>query len=99
MAFLTDFAAQSGISAPLLAVILIWTLTWKLLALWKSARNGQVIWFIAFVFVNTVGILPILYIYIFSKWKKKPMKKPLRKKAPPKEKFVLPLKKPKKKKK
>jgi hypothetical protein len=52
----------------ILAIILliIWTFVWKALALWKSARKGDVAWFIVMSLVNTLGILEILYIYIFS---------------------------------
>ena len=59
----------------LLLVILIWSAIWKAIALWKSARNSQLVWFIVFLCVNTVGILEILYIYVFSKPAKKPKKK------------------------
>ena len=52
-----------------LILILIWTLFWKGLALWKSARKEQPYWFIALLIFNTIGILPILYIYLFSEWK------------------------------
>jgi len=54
----------------LLALIVIWAGIWKGIALWKSARKGHLAWFIAFIVLNTAGILPILYIYIFSKEKK-----------------------------
>lgn len=47
--------------------ILIWALVWKGLALWKSANKKQVPWFIALLILNTVGILEILYIFVFSK--------------------------------
>ncbi|MCL5795284.1 MAG: DUF5652 family protein [Patescibacteria group bacterium] len=49
----------------------IWSLIWKAFALWKSARNNSVVWFIVFILVNTLGILEILYIYIFAKYDKK----------------------------
>ncbi len=49
------------------AVVLIWSLVWKGMALWKSARSGSRIWFVVLLVVNTVGILEILYIYLFSK--------------------------------
>lgn len=39
------------------------------LALWKSARKDSKIWFIVFLVVNTLGILEILYLYVFSKKK------------------------------
>ncbi|MBD3252365.1 hypothetical protein GF386_01390 [Candidatus Pacearchaeota archaeon] len=62
-----------GISLELavfiMTVITIWSLTWKGLALWKAAGKKQVIWFIALLVINTIGILEILYIYIFSEIK------------------------------
>jgi hypothetical protein len=72
---LSDIALQLGIGIWLLSLILIWSTVWKLLALWKSARKGSIIWFIILGLVNTLGILEILYIFIFSKWKKKSKKK------------------------
>lgn len=52
-----------------LAVIVVWELIWKGIALWKSARHSQKNWFIAILILNTVGILPIAYIYFFQKKK------------------------------
>ena len=52
-------------------IVLVWSLVWKGLALWKSARRGENIWFIVLLLVNTLGILEILYIYVFSKMVKK----------------------------
>ncbi len=68
--YLTTFMEQFGISIWLLIIILIWSTVWKLLAFWKSARKGSVIWFIILAVFNTVGILPILYIFVFSKMKR-----------------------------
>ncbi|MGB7957592.1 MAG: DUF5652 family protein [Minisyncoccia bacterium] len=53
----------------LLYAVLIWSVVWKGLALWKSARVGSKVWFIVFLVVNTLGILEILYLYVFSKKK------------------------------
>lgn len=53
----------------LIAIVLIWSLTWKGLALWKSARKNSPVWFIILLIVNTVGVLEILYIYVFSEMK------------------------------
>jgi len=81
-AYLTTITEQLGILVPLFVIIVIWSLVWKFIALWKSARNGSVIWFIIFAIFNTVGILPILYIFVFSKMKGcelKPKKKPRKK--------------------
>lgn len=55
----------------ILLLITIWTGVWKALALWKSARLGSKPWFIALFILNTVGILEILYIFVFSKMSKK----------------------------
>ena len=55
--------AQMGVWFVLL---LIWTLVWKGLALWRSARNNSPIWFVVLLVVNTVGILDILYYFFFA---------------------------------
>ena len=50
-----------------LILVVIWDGVWKLIALWKSARNQQLAWFICLAIFNTAGILPILYISFFQK--------------------------------
>ena len=50
-----------------LIVLVIWSTPWKGAALWRSARNGHMGWFIFLLVVNTLAILDILYIFIFSK--------------------------------
>ena len=58
---------------PLLAlVILVWILIWKGLALWRAAQKKSKWWFIAILVFNTVGILEILYLFVFSKPKDEP---------------------------
>jgi len=59
----------TGLSMLIVIPVIIWSLVWKGWALWKSARNGSKVWFIVFLIVNTLGILEILYIYVFSKKK------------------------------
>lgn len=54
----------------ILFIFLFWSLLWKGLSLWKSARNKQKYWFIALLVLNTVGIADILYIAFFQKKKK-----------------------------
>jgi methionyl-tRNA synthetase len=93
MTFLNETIIQSwtypsmwGIILPLLLLLVVWSMVWKLLALWKAARNNSLVWFIVLGVVNTLGILEILYIFIFSKMKgsskssKVTAKKPSRKK-------------------
>ena len=50
-----------------IVVLAIWDGVWKLIAMWKSARNDQLAWFICLAVFNTAGILPILYIQFFQK--------------------------------
>ena len=50
-------------------LVLLWTLPWKGLALWKAARNEHKWWFIALLVLNTMAILEIVYIFFFSKKK------------------------------
>jgi len=50
--------------------LVVWSITWKALALWKAARNRQLVWFILLFIINTAGVLPIIYIYYFQKEKK-----------------------------
>jgi methionyl-tRNA synthetase len=50
-----------------ITLIAIWSIPWKAVALWKSARNNDLVWFIVLMVVNTVGILEILYIYLIGK--------------------------------
>ena len=86
MGYLETIAGEVGIATWLIAIIVIWSLAWKLLALWKSARNKHLVWFIVMAVINTVGILPILYIFIFSKLKYKSVVKPAKKSAKRKKK-------------
>ena len=51
----------------IILLVAIWDGVWKLIALWKSARNNQLAWFVCLAIFNTAGILPILYILLFQK--------------------------------
>lgn len=56
--------------SPNLFLILVWTLPWKGVALWRAAKNNQKWWFVAILVLNTLAILEIIYIFYFSKPKK-----------------------------
>jgi hypothetical protein len=53
----------------LMPLLIIWTIPWKGVALWKAARNHHTVWFIVLLVVNTLAILEIIYIFAFSKKK------------------------------
>ena len=75
----TYLAQMLGISVAaafiLIVIIVAWSLAWKGLALWKAARRGSKAWFIVLLIVNTLGILEILYLYVFSEIKIEEKKK------------------------
>lgn len=52
-----------------MSLLVIWSLFWKGLALWKAARNDERYWYIALLVINTVGILELLYLFVFAKQK------------------------------
>jgi hypothetical protein len=52
---------------PLIIILALWEGVWKLIAMWKAARNNHLTWFICISLINTVGILPIVYILMQKK--------------------------------
>jgi len=46
---------------------LVWDAAWRGIALWRAGRSARLAWFIALFIVNSLGILPIIYIFAFSK--------------------------------
>jgi hypothetical protein len=54
----------------LLSLLIAWSLFWKGIALWKSARNDHKGWFISILLLNTLGILEMIYIFVVNKKKK-----------------------------
>lgn len=52
-------------------VLALWELVWKGIALWKAAREESKPWFVALLLINSSGLLPIFYIFVFSKQAKK----------------------------
>lgn len=54
-------------NASWLVLVMLWSVIWKGLALWRAARAGDKAWFGVILFINTLGILEILYVFYFSK--------------------------------
>ncbi len=54
---------------PFLPLLIVWTLFWKGLALWHSARNKQHWWFVIMLILNTAGILEVIYLFAVRKLK------------------------------
>lgn len=68
-----SISSSIGIGIPMVLsffmLVTLWTLFWKGLALWHSAKRGEPWWFIALLLVNTVGVLEIVYLFFFAKLK------------------------------
>ena len=63
----TDFLPGLPIHTAIFIALLVWGLAWKGIALWRSGRNNHLGWFIAVFLVNTLGILEIVYIFVFGR--------------------------------
>jgi len=61
--------ALLALAAPIIILVLLWSIAWKALALWHSARRGQYWWFVILLVVNTAGILEIIYLFFVAKLK------------------------------
>ncbi|OGM29824.1 hypothetical protein A2801_00145 [Candidatus Woesebacteria bacterium RIFCSPHIGHO2_01_FULL_41_10] len=51
----------------LVVVVSLFDLVMKAIALWKAARARQKYWFIALLLLNTVGVIPLIYIFFVNK--------------------------------
>jgi len=60
----------AGFPALLIILLAIWEIIWKGKALMKAAKREEKGWFWAILVINTLGLLPIAYLYYFSKKKK-----------------------------
>jgi hypothetical protein len=49
------------------ALITVWVLVWKGLALWKAARLSHKWWFMIILVANTLGILEIIYLFVIAR--------------------------------
>jgi hypothetical protein len=52
---------------PTIIILATWDSVWKLIGMWKAGRNNHLAWFICIALINTIGILPIIYILIQRK--------------------------------
>ena len=67
---LDQLGDYSAIVMVVFVVIVLWTMAWKGIALWRAGVNRQKIWYILLFFLSTAGVLEILYLAFFQKEKK-----------------------------
>lgn len=60
--FQVNTSLSSDAEIVLLVILVVWELIWKGFALWRAGRNNHPGWFVALLIINTVGILPIVYL-------------------------------------
>jgi len=68
-----NMAAVFGVSELTITIILtiigLWELVWKGFALWYSAQRKENVWFVSILVINSLGILPIIYLLMYKPWK------------------------------
>lgn len=65
---MTYFTENPGVFG-LIIFVALWSWVWKAFALYRAGYNKSVGWFIALFLLNTLGILEILYLFVFGKKK------------------------------
>ncbi|HBB54095.1 TPA: hypothetical protein DEQ22_02220 [Candidatus Nomurabacteria bacterium] len=50
-----------------LLIVALWTIPWKIYAVWTAAKHNHKKWFVALLILNTVAILEIFYIFKIAK--------------------------------
>lgn len=61
------FFSQPLVTTIMFLVVMVWEFAWRGFGLWKASKNNQRNWFIAMLVVNSIGVLPIIYLKFFSK--------------------------------
>jgi type IV secretory pathway TrbD component len=51
----------------LIILAMLWVLPWKGVSLWRAVKRGDRTWFVALLLINSLAILDILYIFVFSR--------------------------------
>ncbi len=44
-------------------ILIFWEIFWKAVGLWKSAKKGALLWFMAIFLINLFGIIPLFYLW------------------------------------
>lgn len=75
---LTTFFASPA-NQPFVVILMVADLILRGLALYRSAKKEQKYWFIALLIVNSIGILPLIYLLLEKKAAGVSHKKPTKK--------------------
>lgn len=58
------FYSAYGEMSPLVFLLVAVDLILKGVTLYKSARREQKVWFVALLLINSMGILPVIYLFV-----------------------------------
>jgi methionyl-tRNA synthetase len=75
MEFLPELP-EGPIALVIIVAVSVWSLLWKAVALYKAGTLRHKGWFTALFFINTLGILEILYVAHFSKTDRRLARRP-----------------------
>lgn len=50
-------------------LLVAWDLVWRGLGMWRAAKENKKYWFVAILVINSVGIVPLVYLIFFAKKK------------------------------
>lgn len=64
---MTELEAFIEQNFGILVLLISWSLAWKGVALWQAAKRKEKWWFVFILVLNTLGILEIIYLFIFTK--------------------------------
>ncbi|MBP9748416.1 MAG: hypothetical protein KBD17_02225 [Candidatus Pacebacteria bacterium] len=48
-------------------IVALWVIPWKVYAVWLAAKHDNKMWFVVLLFLNTLAILEIYYIFKVAK--------------------------------
>lgn len=63
--------SSSNLGTGLIIFFVIWSLSWKGLALWRASQRDEKGWFTVLLVLNTLGIVEIVYYFLIAKSDKK----------------------------
>lgn len=51
----------------ILVILAVWSLPWKIYAVWLSCKHDNRKWFLALILLNTISILEMFYVFYILK--------------------------------
>jgi uncharacterized membrane protein len=51
----------------LLILLVLWTIPWKVYAVWLASKRNQKTWFVALLVLNTFSVLELIYVFYIVK--------------------------------